>query len=152
LAALLSAATLISCYEAGSRKGPLASTLDSLIPRHEPVHCINIDELLPRQPKHHICLVVGDTSRSYSVGKSGRILDVVKNLPMDAGGSSRLQEIRDGLTRSLGRPDYEGDDGHGNQVHRWATDSTCVSLHEEASRTFAQLSYRTPDFLGPCRK
>jgi hypothetical protein len=142
---------LSACYESAAPKGPLVGLLDSIVPSREDVLCGSVDPLLD-EPKHHACKVRSDSSRFYYVGISGRILGIVKTLPTDSAGLADLSIIRQNVTRQLGSPTYDGDDGHGNTVVHWASDSVCASLHLARSGTFAQLSFRTPEFSDRCRQ
>ena len=140
---------LQACFERGPRTGPLAELADSVVATRSH-QCVGSDDWrMPGQPAFRTCLIGEDSSSFFYVGRTGRVLSVVRNWPADSTeATSRTLRV---MTERFGAPTYAGDDTHGNMVHQWHMDSLCVSVHEPLREPYVQLDVSLPEFFaGKC--
>jgi hypothetical protein len=137
---------LQGCYEHRPRTGPLADLADSVV-ASRPLRCVGSDDLLlPGQPQFHTCLVDQDSASFFYIGRTGRVLSVVRNWPAEST-EATARTLRM-MTDRFGVPTYAGDDTHGNTVHNWRMDSLCVSVHEPLREPYVQFDVSLPEFFA----
>ena len=143
---LLCVTASTGCREVTPRRGTLASLADSLIPAGKTGTCVASQPSdLPAKQPHRTC-ALPDSTAALTIAADGRVLNVTISWPSDSTGHVRAQRTSTSLTQLYGPSVAASEDGHGNQVRRWATDSVCVTLVELLTERVFQVSYSTADF------
>lgn len=141
---------LAACFEHAPRSGPLARMADSLAPARALKNCYSPSMRLPRQPRHHICVYAAPDTVLVTVGVTGRVFSVVRNLPGNPETLGLLDSTGGPLVSTFGKPDYAGSDTHGGVEFHWRSDTLCVGLFYPRGEPYLQLAFVLPEFYGRC--
>ena len=154
-------ALMLSCactYENAARSGPLVTTADSLISRHERLQCRQeeMDAWPEGTPAQRECVSSDRWGRWMQVGRWGRVLAITVNWPDDSAGQLRAQGIARQWTAAAGAAPEAGrpHDGTTLEEWHWRTPTTCFSMYRglqlSRERRFSgyQVSWSLPERFG----
>ena len=145
--ALLTAA----CYRLAPRHGPLAAVADSLVIEGT-LTCLEPEHTLLFFPKRQSCAVGTVHSdgfgSSFSVNRTGRVLDVVRHWVADSAGLRHAAALATSLAHAYGPGDTVAREGIFGR--RWRRPGSCVSLLRLDDQAHFELVYTDSSYLDPC--